>query len=728
MNGRLSSQIVAHAATTVGGRRGPGALRFTLASLLAAALVVAGCSDGDPGPAGPAGAQGPPGPQGPAGATPPGVDPLEPGLILTIKSVTIGADLKPVVSFQLTDGAGNPVDFDALDGDPRFGLAHLVVDSASQLTKYQSYVTRTVDGQQYEVNGTTMDPVLASAEQATTDSGGEFAAVDDIGNFTYTFATAVPAGYERTATHLAAGYVTRQGRTYVANDAFTFVPDGSAPSVTREVVKTEVCNDCHNPLAIHGGARREVGLCLVCHTDQSIDPETGNSVEMGLMTHKIHYGASLAEPYVVVGFRQSVHDYGEAIFPQDVRNCDTCHRDGTDSDNWKTSPSRQACGSCHDEVNFASGANHGGIIQTTDQFCTQCHPSDLREEFDKSVPGAHVMPSTSVLNPHLTLAITDVTNMKADQTPTIRFTVTDKDGPVEAAGLNRVRVTFGGPTTDYTHLISETELITIIGSGADGTLTVNGPGDFSYTPATYKLPADASGTWVVAMEGRTESIDVGPDSVRYSSNNPIANVDVADGTLGGGSPVARREVVDDALCLKCHKELSFHGGAKTELDYCLVCHAPWSTDEGERVGVDPVTNPPESIDFKYLVHRIHFGMNQTVPYVVYGHNNSVHDYSHVVYPGDIADCTQCHKDDTHLLPVPQTNAATVLNIAGVTVPQPDAIRTPTTTACTGCHDDADALTHSQLNSIVASETEWSESCNVCHGEGSSVAVGDVHGL
>jgi hypothetical protein len=50
-----------------------------------------------------------------------------------------------------------------------------------------------------------------------------------------------------------------------------------------------------------------------------------------------------------------------------VRNCTRCH-DGTPSspivtpqgDHWKTQPSMQACGGCHDDVYFGSAPTRRG--------------------------------------------------------------------------------------------------------------------------------------------------------------------------------------------------------------------------------------------------------------------------------------------------------------------------------------------------------------------------------
>ena len=34
-------------------------------------------------------------------------------------------------------------------------------------------------------------------------------------------------------------------------------------------------------------------VCLVCHNPDAVDPETGESVDMKVMIHKIHSGAEL---------------------------------------------------------------------------------------------------------------------------------------------------------------------------------------------------------------------------------------------------------------------------------------------------------------------------------------------------------------------------------------------------------------------------------------------------
>ena len=71
---------------------------------------------------------------------------------------------------------------------------------------------------------------------------------------------------------------------------------------------------------------------------------------------------------------ESVSTWNTAAFPAVLANCQACHTGSVANvDNWKSVPSRAACGSCHDLVNFATGVNHGAY--TTDDVCNGCHPA-----------------------------------------------------------------------------------------------------------------------------------------------------------------------------------------------------------------------------------------------------------------------------------------------------------------------------------------------------------------
>jgi OmcA/MtrC family decaheme c-type cytochrome len=115
--------------------------------------------------------------------------------------------------------------------------------------------------------------------------------------------------------------------TNASNAVFTFVPNGSAPTDIHDVVHTAACNKCHDPLGAHGGVRREIALCVLCHnaggnngtaTVQTLDPDTGNSIDFKVMIHQIHMGSSLpsvlaGRPYQIIGFNNSINDYSGSV-------------------------------------------------------------------------------------------------------------------------------------------------------------------------------------------------------------------------------------------------------------------------------------------------------------------------------------------------------------------------------------------------------------------------------
>ena len=136
---------------------------------------------------------------------------------------------------------------------------------------------------------------------------------------------------------------------------------------------------------------------------------------MKVLIHKIHMGSSL--PSVKAGtpyriwHRGAWSDFSTVVFPQDVRNCTTCHAKGaTQADNWKTNPSAAACGSCHDDVNFATGLNHVNLPQLDDKQCANCHTPQATMDFDASIPGAHLIPENSASLPGLVTKVLRVDN------------------------------------------------------------------------------------------------------------------------------------------------------------------------------------------------------------------------------------------------------------------------------------------------------------------------------
>lgn len=700
-----------------------GLLAVSLAACAQEAQVAPQPEQGPVGPAGPAGEQGPPGPEGPAGSEgpagpqgPPGPAgvaflPPAPGLETEITGVEFGADGKPQVTLNLADGSGRPLTVEALEGYG-FTIAQIVVDEETGISRYQSLLVREAEGAPFTAGGEEQEPAMATATQAFADSDGEWVEQGE-GQFTYTFANDLSAPIDPELTTSVGLYATKDGRNSVANDIFTFVPAGGEPALTREVVSTEACNSCHDTLALHGGTRQEVGLCITCHTNQTIDPETGNSVDFRVLIHRLHNGANLpsvqaGEPYQIVGFRQSVHDYSFAQWPQDVRNCETCHTGGADSANFMTQPQTAACTSCHDDVNPISGENHeGGAREDSD--CAFCHEPE-GDEFDASVAGAHVIPRHSEQVAGVNLEIVEV-QVAPGQPISVTFRVTNNAGETIApADMDYLALTLAHATTDYSERTTET--IFRAPSDTPPAVVEAGAGAFKYQTDFTVPDEEADVSYAVGLEGYVmEEIDGVEEPVRISGFNPVTHV-----SAGEGAAAPRRQVVDRELCNSCHGDLALHGTIRQNTEYCVLCHNPLATDAGQRP--EEAEGIPTSINFRSLIHRVHRGAEAADPLQVYGFGNSLHDYSHVEFPGNLAKCENCHVPGSYGLPLPDGLQPTVIAQDGEVVESVP----PARSVCTSCHDGTAVGGHAELQTTAGGV----ETCEVCHGNGREFDVFDVH--
>ena len=620
---------------------------------------------------------------------------VRPGFHITVNSITIPDDLKPLVDLSFTDDLDQPLDRNGKVTPGALSVSQVLAWWDPFSRHYTSYTTRVA----------TNPDTGFSTTQAAADSGGSWTDLE-IGHSTYKFATALPAGYDVTKTTTLAIYATRDtsdivGKDYYANVEHDFRPDGQPVVDTWDKIDNGACNTCHNPLAEHGGSRRDVKLCVTCHQPQTIDPDSGNTVDMKVMIHKIHQGADLPSvqagtPYIIIGNNGSINDFSTVVFPQDIRNCATCHAaPATQAPNWYTFPGRAACQSCHDDVNFDTGLNHPGGIAVDDSACASCHQPQGSREYDASIMGAHTVPSKSTQLKGLNAAIISVTNAAPGQHPTIQFTITENDGtPVAPSSLGSdLDVMMNGPTTDYpTQPVSEEAPTATVGAG----------GVASYT-FTHAIPADATGSWAFAIEARRDVAVTypppGATTIREAAFNPIHYVN-----LSGGMPDPRRTVVDIASCNTCHDQLVFHGGKRFNTQQCVICHNPNFTSGDE---------PSVSLDFKRLVHRIHRGKDLTQPYL---------DFNHLRFPGDLRDCATCHHVDDNgegTWEVPEN-----LPAGRLATQTPNDFYTPqlpTAAACLGCHDTQAAAAHA-----FTMTAPFGEACAACHGVNMEFSVDKVH--
>jgi len=619
---------------------------------------------------------------------------IRPGFHLTVNSITIPEDRRPLVDYSFTDDFHQPLDRLGEFTPGSLSINQVLAWWDADARHYTAYTTRV---QTSPITG-------VSATQAAADSGGTWTDLE-IGHSTYKFKTVLPEGYDVTKTHTLAVYATRNvtdfiGKNYYDNVEHDFRPDGQGVTETWDKTTNAACNRCHDLLSAHGGSRQDIKLCVTCHQPQTVDPDTGNTVDFKVMVHKIHRGEFLPSveagtPYIIIGNSQSVHDFSDVVFPQDIRNCVRCHTpEATQSNVWYTFPSRAACASCHDNIDWVTGANHPAGPQADDSACASCHVPQGGREFDASIIGAHTVPYKSTQLKGLNAEIVTVVNAAPGQHPTVIFRITENDGTLvppssftTESGSSNLNLLMGGPTTDYA--------INPVRERADGAHFDGATASYTFTEA---VPANATGTWAFSIEARrdvaVEFPPPGDDTIREAAFNPVHYENLA-----GGTADPRRMVVDIANCNTCHGQLAFHGGQRLNPQECVMCHNPNFTSE------DP---PSASLDFKWLVHRLHRGEDLTQPYL---------DFNHLRFPGDLRDCLTCHVDGTQqvLENMPAGRLPTQTPNDFYTPQQ------PTAAACLGCHDSQSAAAHAFVMTAP-----FGEACASCHGPDAEFSVDKVH--
>ncbi len=789
---------------------------------LALVIALAGCveSPGPEGPTGPAGAAGPAGEQGDpgeAGATgpqgdkgdpgAPGADgaqgeqgipgqpgqpggPGEPGdpgpsaawtfnvkadipetLVGTIDDIQIGTT--SVVEFTVKDAVGRGAVglLAGNSGNVRFALAKLIPESAAgDPSQWVSYINRKV------TEG------AVSVTQATAERTGALVDHGD-GTYTYTFAADLTAAKDP-VTSAAIPYVAQYTHRLVfqisggglppLNVTHDFVPGGGEVTTTRAIVQTDNCNGCHGELTAHG-SRYELDYCVVCHNPGTTDAATGNSVNMASMVHKIHMGHNLPGAPFVIGD----HDYSETTYPQSILNCRKCH-DGSleatpQGDNWKDVPNLVACGSCHTETTFGTGATHSGGPQANNSLCVSCHTSDKIEAY-------HLTNEATEHNPLLPAGLSTFSyeiisaSLDAGNKPTVVFKVLRDGVPMDIQTL---------PAD-----ISSGPSFLLAYAGAQGDILApaeyNNLGRAAGQPASVSLANLRAGT----AGSLTASATAGAWSAFINTafpagstlraiglqgafNQKVEGVDVprrvVSVTFPVGSDEPRRDVVNSDKCSSCHERLELHGGSRVgNIDICVMCHNPslstsgrgadpanlaLASSDADDYGPDPLLFPESSNHFKFMIHGIHASAFRTTPYEFVRDRGTsgvyYYNWSEVTFPGQLAKCQTCHDEGTYELPLADDLLPTTLRTssgpgedrpaiaaARASVPNAtDLIASPVSAACYPCHDSWMSVAHMEQNggAIEWERGVWEsekpvETCTICHGPGRMADLEVVHGF
>jgi OmcA/MtrC family decaheme c-type cytochrome len=616
---------------------------------------------------------------------------------ISVNSVTVDTSTavrKPVIRFTLKDDKGQAV---AGYTRFRFTVAKLVPADGGEPDKWVAYV-----------NNSSKKPTSEYSYGTSTPKG----TIVEVGGgvYEYTFATDLAAvttpvtvAYDGSLPHrigIQTGDSTftnpATGATVVvASNGFAdFTPDVAAPllATSRDIATTAGCNACHGKLTIHG-RRTLIPFCVTCHNKGGQD-SGGSAMDMTVMVHRIHGAAVVKNPYSLGG-----HDYSHVGYPQDVRDCTTCHT-GANADVWKTKPSAHACTSCHDDLVFAGttpGANqvaHPFSVAATAN-CASCHSAT-------GITSAHARVD-QLEAAKIRYEIIEITNTAPGEFPVVKFKVVNPADSTpydikthayftQPNGASSLGVLIGWSNADYRNVGTNANYGQVVNINALTAAVANGDGTFTVT-STVAVPADATGSGTVAIQGHPAAVVDGA-SVRI----PVKNVSKAF-KITDTSPAARRSVVSIDKCNACHGNLSLHGSNRTgDITTCTMCHNGEATDRSKRpaTGTTADGKVEESIDFKTMIHAIHGNQERAAGIVVYGYGSSVNDFSHVAYPNVLANCQACHVAGTYA----ETKSTTGVTVGtgADAVDVTDNLRTTKQAAvCSSCHQNALVKSHMQQN-------------------------------
>ncbi len=519
----------------------------------------------------------------------------------------------------------------------------------------------------------------------------------------------------------------------------------------------------------------------MCHESFSFDAQSGNTIDLKVMIHKIHSGETLPSVeaggfYGIFGFGNTFNDFSDVVFPQDKRNCQTCHQesdaDTPQASNWRKTVNADVCSACHDNVNWTTGANHGGVAATSEQ-CDTCHgPNSTIEGGNLRPQVAHLIPEDEAAK-KFKFEVVRIQGIKADGSPgatacaagtagcrvnpgeypllTIRvsdpttgalykltdppFTNTIPCSPTPCnATAARLRARVAYTTQNFTNPGSgstpaqpiQIDFLATAAAPSGAPAAAGGPpvfnADGTYTKAGAKpIPAGLiGGTGETFVEGRTiVDISDNPAVHEFATAGVTASAGVIY-PITDATAVARRAIVDVKKCDDCHHKLSFHGDDRNDnTELCSTCHNPENAS-----GADLASGRP--FDFKLLIHGIH-----AATYSFGGLS-----FADVRFPGKLNNCEGCHKPDTYY-PVDPTKvfATSVTRGAVAGSPSDDIAYTPNVAVCSNCHTTSQAKLHMEQNGGSFNATKnadgtsneaVAETCQTCHGPGRIVDVKVAH--
>ncbi|GAB3768069.1 hypothetical protein GCM10028796_30970 [Ramlibacter monticola] len=671
----------------------------------------------------------------------------------------------PVISFKVTDAAGTPVSGlaqkNAAGAYPNFsfGIAKLMPATAGAPSRWVNYnvfgATPVAD----------KPPVLMFPEPENSGSmvdngdgsyvytfGVDITKVKsyvDAGAFS---ATSIKAdlddlSYNPSLPHrviVAIGGKMPDATTLLkgsANFTYDFVPATGKPTTDvdpqRLIVTTASCNSCHSNLSLHANmlpVMHDTKMCVVCHTDQvkfgsgESVPASGNTLvpagkyaaygatmkvmdrAVGVfpnMVHKIHMGQKL----YYKGYNQFGVKYNEITYPQSQTNCVKCH-DGSataanptpQGDNWKTKPSRVACGACHDGINFATGLGktvtgkfdaygHVGGAQADDTRCAQCHSAAAIEKIyhvtvDRTgsadrggypintapnvpTPGlpAGMGPAiplasqlgnlpSGVYKINLEIAKATVTGASGAKHLNVTYRILKDGSPVTlnpsgflidgVDGSPSIMVAYAVPQDGITEP-ADWNFVQDLGGGVTvknirdgvGGNAQTGPDANGFYTATLALVIPDNAKMVTASLGVSYQGFVQTNLATYPKGIRLREPAFVIKTAEGYTP--RRQIVSKDKCNSCHGQLGVEPSFHSGArNNGEGCAACHTANYSTGHGGPGDKGGGWNVSEKNMVHSIHASGKREQAFNWMATADNPNGFKEVTYPGVLSNCEQCH--------------------------------------------------------------------------------------
>jgi hypothetical protein len=573
-----------------------------------------------------------------------------------------------------------------------------------------------------------------------------------------------------------------------------------------------------------------VGTCTLCHNNDGFSPNTDVRKVHGVHRGEHQQAAGIAHPEYGVLADASLADYTNVGFPAMPtddpptattameKDCGSCHTDNR----WQTSPSRLACGTCHDNVFFDTGVinpprvfgqpsgvactssaqcstfGSGAVCNTAtgdceriahaaqpdDAQCATCHGPTTGVA---PVVEVHSIPLRTAAR-GIQVTVTSASGgsepggvFKPGDTPVVTFKLTDRSGNniedlLTNANLAGSAVA-AGPNGDPRRVYG-----TATGalSMAKGTLLTYDPAGQVYTftfPTGWPTsnitpvnnldlslirpnPAGAYTLYIYVAE------TLQPSGARDASGAVTSVKFVPTAGAPATFSASPRDVITQGACDSCHVKTQAHGGGRADPQGCFTCHNPggmdrtvgaqginctlstdcpgfnagnpglsWETCTAGKCTITKDPTPNQTVEFGPLMHMLHFARlldgyaeraNLVTPGLqVVGFNNTVNNFSQVLFPQDVRNCTKCHGDTKNSCS-DNTSCGFGQTCSGSKCVN-NAWQTTGSKVCLSCHDSAADYTHAQANTGTVSGITV-ETCDICHGATGEFSVAKVHNI